>query len=383
MLPFSIISNTNKIEYKTVTSYDLGNSNLNIVDSSGNLYHYGYNTYGTFGTGTTNNSNLQKWFKSPLDNVSTIFCNGSRSSVAIRKNGTIWLCGTAAAGQHGTSVSYSTTQYTWIDITATMPVAVSQIKSYVIGQSAACIVTTDGKMWSTGSAVVYSTSGTAVNGWKLCTFSGSIDNVYISGTSQQSDFSIITDTSGYVYGCGNNSYKQINSGSTASYSTYTAIDSTRTYKSISILTLAWVGVTTNNLILYSGVSGVVNPASASGSLNSYQLTSNVYDVSVTTQAFTYYKPGTSSLTFYSYGAANSIPYLNTNLATNTATVVRNSPPEEGANIPIKMLGAMAIKESILVYQDSNGIRFYALGILVGQQGLSNATYIKLEMPTGL
>lgn len=383
MLPFSIISSTNAIEYKKVSSYDLGNGYLNMVDSTGNLYHYGYNTYGSFGTGSTDNATLQKWLKSSLDNVSTIFCNGARSSVAIRKDGSIWMCGTCSATQHGNAVSYSTTQYTWIDITATMPVAVSNIKRYIIGWNAACIVTNDGEMWSTGSSSVYSTAGTAVNGWKLCTFSGSISNVYISGYVQQSDFSIITDTSGYVYGCGNNSYRQISSASTSSYSTYTAIDPTRTYKSISILNLAWVGISTTNLIFYSGVSGVVNAASSNGSINSYNLTSNVYDVSVTTQAFTYYKPTASNLIFYAYGASNSIPYLNNNNASNTASQVRFSPTGEGSNIPEKMLGTMGIKESILVYNDEHGVRFYALGLLVGQQSTANANYIKLEMPAGL
>lgn len=387
MLPFPILNHYgNNIVQRSIVSYDLARTHFSLVDNTGKLLFYGYNQFGSMGIDTVDSTTKHEWLESSMTNVSKVFNNGSRSTVIIKTDGTVWMCGTTTTTQFGTTVSVVAQQYNWIDITANMPIPVNQIKSIKIGQTACCIVSTSGVMYSTGVNGVYQLTNTApVNGFKLCTFSNPIQDVYISGDTQSNgDFSIITDTSGAAYGCGSNGFRQITNTTTTTYAVYTATNTSHTFTSIKIGIGNWLGLSTAGILLYNGVSGVVN-ASGGGNLNTSTVFNSVplglYIIGGVSGTAIMYQRNTIPTSFYGSGASNSTPILNTNAAATAQTLLKSSPAAEGTKTPYDMLSGSTLREVVLLYSETDGTtKMYALGLLVGQASAGNAQFINVPLP---
>jgi len=383
MLPFSIVNNYgNTVIQKSIVSYDLGRSHFNIVDNTGRLLFYGFNQFGSMGTGTVDSTTKQEWLLSSIDNVSRVFSNGSRSTVVIRNDGTVWMCGTTTTTQFGNVVPVVAQQYNWIDITANMPIAVNEIKSIKIGQSICCIVSTTGVMYSTGANATYQLTDTgAINGWKLCTFSTPIKDVYLTGNGASANFSIILDNTGAAYGCGSNSFRQITNSATSTYAVYTPSNTSYTFSSIKMGDNCWIGLSSTGVLLYNGVAGVVN---ASGNLNSSEVyrpvPAGVYIIGGISGGNILYQRSNGT-SFYGSGVQNGTPILNTNAANTIQTLLKNGPAPEGAKIPYDMLSGSEIRDVILLYSETDGTtKMYALGLLVGQSNTANAQFINIPLP---
>jgi alpha-tubulin suppressor-like RCC1 family protein len=383
MLPFSVVNKYgNTVIQRSIVSYDLGRTHFSIVDNTGRLLFYGFNQFGSMGTGTVDSTTQQEWLVSSIDNVSRVFSNGSRSTVVIRNDGTVWMCGTTTTTQFGNVVPVVVQQYNWIDITANMPIAVNEIKSIKIGQSICCIVSTTGVMYSTGVNATYQLTNTgAINGWKLCTFGTPIQDVYLTGDTTSTDFSIILDNTGAAYGCGSNSFRQITNTATSSYAVYTPTNTSYTFSSIKLGSNCWVGLSSTGVLLYNGVAGVVN---ASGNLNTFtvynSVPTGVYIIGGVSGGNILYQRSTGT-SFYGSGVQNGTPILNTNTAVTTQTLLKTAPVPEGAKIPYDMLSGSNIRDVILLYSETDGTtKMYALGLLVGQSATANAQFINIPLP---
>lgn len=384
MLPFPIISQTPILPKSEIVSYDAGNVNFAFVSGNGDLYFYGYNSYGQFGNGTTNNTQAV-WYKSnEMTNVARVFCNGSRLTVVIKKDGSVWACGQVQnVNMFGSVAMASGVNSSWVDISGSLPVTSDKIKYIKPGYYSSALLTNDGQLYWSGSNG-YSMFGMSGNKttYTLVPFSTTnpVMEVFFYGMFCSYDGSSIIDYNNKLYMAGSNSFKQIDSSTGGSYGTYTASLTSYNIKKVYYGATAYIlAQTTDNRIIYSGISGTVNASSASGALNNYSISTG-NELAGAGSTYIYYST-LSTRACYAHGNTNNVPILNTNSQTTAKTLVRYLPAAESGFTP--EMFCTDLKESILFYKGSAGNnRLYALGALVGQGSTANAQYIKISMPTG-
>lgn len=384
MLPFPIISQTPILPKSEIVSYDAGNSSFAFVSGAGDLYFYGFNTYGNFGNGTTNSTTAQ-WYKSnEMNNVARVFSNNSRCTVVIKNDGTVWACGQVQNSNMFGSVAMGTGVISsWVNITASIPVPVTNIKYIKPGYYSSALLTNDGQLYWSGSNgyTMFGMSGGKTT-YTLVPFSTStpVMDVFFYGMYNQYDSSAILDYNNKLYMSGSNAFKQINSTTTSSYSTYTASLTNLNIKKVYFGSVANIlALTTTGAVVYSGISGVVNTSGANNATNGYSLSSG-HDIAGAAASYVYYSNATSRAC-YAHGNSNNVPILNTNSQTISKTFVRSLPAAEVGIIP--EMYCTDLKESILFYKGTAGNnRLYALGALVNQGGSSTAQYVQIKMPTG-
>lgn len=383
MLPFPIISHTPVLPKSEVVSYDAGNANFTFVSGNGDLYFYGYNSYGQFGNGTTNNT-APVWYKSnEMNNVARVFSNNSRCTVVIKKDNTVWACGQVQNSNMFGSVTMGTGVISsWVNITASIPVPVQNIKYIKPGYYASALLTNDGLLYWSGSNgyTMFGMSGGKTT-YTLVPFSSStpVLDVFFYGMYNQYDSSAIVDYNNKLYMAGSNSFKQIDNTTTSSYATYTAsLPSYKIKKVYFGATASILAHTVDNNVIYSGISGVINASSANGALNGSSL--GTYDLAGSAASYVYYGL-TSTRACYAQANTNNVPITNTNNQNTLKTLVRYLPTAESGFLPDMF--CTELRDSILFYKGSAGNnRLYALGALVGQGSTANAQYVQIKMPTG-
>lgn len=192
------------------------------IKEDGTLWGCGTNTSGQLGLGeSTQNHNIFIKVNEDTD-WEKIIC-GQNCSYALKKDGTLWVCGSYSRGQLGINTSASIRIFTQAGTDSYIDIAAGDYFCLVIKK--------DGTLWSTGKNV------TGALG-----LGDTIDRAAFTqvGTDKWTkiacgyNHSVGIKEDGYMYACGSNNAGQIGrGGDTENVLTFTLINNARTYNKVS------------------------------------------------------------------------------------------------------------------------------------------------------
>jgi alpha-tubulin suppressor-like RCC1 family protein len=179
------------------------------LDSSGNVWNCGYNAYGSMGRvvekGTVSNPNLGQ-----VTGVSNIIAVsvGYYHSIFLNSSGKVWTCGYNSSGQLGRSVAHGSTS----SVNLGQVTALSNIVGIAGdgGGNWSMFRNSSGSIWNCGS----NSDGQLGRVVGTGTYNG-VNLGQVPGLSNIIDFAaglyhtIFLDSSGNVWTCGNNNYGQL------------------------------------------------------------------------------------------------------------------------------------------------------------------------------
>ncbi len=212
--PAQISSGTDWIAVSAGSNFALA------IDSSGNLWAWGDNTYGQLGNGTTSSTKVTSPTQVASGTTWTAVAAGSNFVVAIRSDGTLWAWGNNTSGQIGNGSSSGNVP------TPTQIGSATNWSMVAAGSDFALAIQSGGSLWAWGG----NTSGQLGN--------GSTVNVAAPvqiGTASTwsyvaagSDFSLAIDSNSALWTWGDNTVGQLGNGSTSAAVTIPAQISTGT-----------------------------------------------------------------------------------------------------------------------------------------------------------
>ena len=195
-----------------------GDSHTFILKNDGTIWSTGRNSNGQLGLGTMDSSKtLFNKITTNADNIKQLFCGGNGSFI-LKNDGTAWSCGDNSSGQLGLG-STNASIYTFTKCTVTAEYN-SNVTSIACGGTHTLIIK-DNTVFACGDN---STGGLGTGDLKyrnsfVKSISMTETTAYISAGPMRS---IVIDTDGNVYSCGDNSSGELGIGSSSSYqSTFT------------------------------------------------------------------------------------------------------------------------------------------------------------------
>lgn len=383
MLPFPVINKTTVIPKGSIKKIVIGATNMTILGTDGTLMGYGSNVNGSLGTGST--SSVINWYDATtISDVRDIFQNGSDSSVAIKNDGTIWFCGIHRNQQFGSPVLPTSPITSYINISDRIPISGNDVLDVKFTYNLVSFLMVDGSIYSTdgtfgGTAI----TGTGYTGWKKST--PPVHLVKFDTYSSYSGYNPVyvgLDIDGHAYAIGYNGWKQIDGTTTSSYSVWTPTIPTKTFKDIKAdISNAFLFLSTDNIVYYSGISGVVNPANVNNTINGYAAyngssSSAVNPVFIVTSTSGQYHIRRNGQMWGSF-ANNQAPVAITNTGNQSSTLQRTLPDTNTAAIEY-CLSSGASKSMVLYYGGTSGNRkLYGLGGITGNSTATTFTQIQL------
>jgi alpha-tubulin suppressor-like RCC1 family protein len=184
--------------------------------ANGDVYAWGYNTYGQVGDNTTVNKSVPTKVLN-LSNIKAIEA-GYYHTLAIRNDGTLWAWGRNASGQIGDNTT--TQRPTAVQVTSLG----TNVVAIAAGESHSLAITANGKLWAWGS----NSSGQLGNG---TTTSSSVP-VEVStltnviAVTAGASFTLALTGDGRLWGFGTNTYGQLGNGGTPTTSVLTPLQTT-------------------------------------------------------------------------------------------------------------------------------------------------------------
>jgi alpha-tubulin suppressor-like RCC1 family protein len=232
--------NGNNINYTniTISHVSAGYYHSLFVDTNGNVYSCGRNSYGQLGHGNTSEKSTPTLIQYFIDNSITIsrVYAGDFHSIFLDTNGNVYSCGRGNDGQlgHGNTSNKNTPtliQY-FIDESIT-------ISKFSAGYYHSIFLATDGNVYSCGlSSYGRLGHGNTNSKYTPTLIETYIDyngnninytNITISHVSAGYYHSLFVDTNGNVYSCGRGNYGKLGHGNTSDKSTPTLIQYFDTY----------------------------------------------------------------------------------------------------------------------------------------------------------
>ena len=226
--------NGNNINYTniTISHVSAGYYHSLFVDTNGNVYSCGRNSYGQLGHGNTSEKSTPTLIQYFIDNSITIsrVYAGDFHSIFLDTNGNVYSCGRGNDGQlgHGNTSNKNTPtliQY-FIDESIT-------ISKFSAGYYHSIFLATDGNVYSCGlSSYGRLGHGNTNSKYTPTLIETYIDyngnninytNITISHVSAGYYHSLFVDTNGNVYSCGRGTYGKLGHGNTSDKSTPTLI----------------------------------------------------------------------------------------------------------------------------------------------------------------
>lgn len=385
MLPFPVINKTNIIPKGDIKKIVMGSTSMTILGTDGTMTSYGTNTNGYMGTGSTSSS--VGWYETTsLSDVRDVFQNSSVCSIAVKNDGSIWFCGAYRNNQLGSpNLSTASPITSYVDISDRIPVSGSVIVDVVFSYSFVSILCSDGTIYSTDSTLGGTLiTSTGYTGWRISTPSVHLVKFdTYSGYSGYTPVYLGLDASGYAYAIGYNGWKQIDGTTTSQYYVWTPTIPSKTFKSISAdISNAFVFLSTDNIVYYSGISGVVNTANVNNTINGYTVyngssSAPVNPIYILTSVSGQYHIRRNGAMLGSY-ANNQVPMATSNTGNTSTTLIRNLPNVNTESIEYCM-STSASRSMIVYYGGASGTRkLYCLGPITG----SNATtFTEVQLPT--
>lgn len=144
-----------------IVAMDVSNSHMIAVDSSGNLYVCGKNTYGELCTGDTTSrmlfENIGKPMYSGVElNIVDVKCGGSYT-ILLDENGHLYSCGLNKYGQLGNNTKTDSVALCRVMDSADATEHTRQYKAISVGNSHVLAIDTDDYLWVWGNAGNYRT----------------------------------------------------------------------------------------------------------------------------------------------------------------------------------------------------------------------------------
>ena len=203
-----ITTNTDNIK-----SIYCGSNHTIILKSDGTLWGTGYNALGQLGLGDKNDRTI---FTKITNDVKSVYCGQSHTFI-LKNDDTLWGCGVNTSNQLGLGEDANNkTTFTQITTNA------NDVKSACCGYYHTIILKNDGTLWGCG----YNSGGRLGLGDEdnRTTFTiinsnpGNIKSVYCG-----SDYTLILQNNGTLWGCGGNSYGQLGLGDNNNRTIFTKI----------------------------------------------------------------------------------------------------------------------------------------------------------------
>ncbi|AQW89070.1 regulator of chromosome condensation [Serratia phage BF] len=274
MLPFPIISNLRQKSNYRIQKFIAGSSHIAVLGTNGQLYTRGNNQYGQLGD-TTYSTDYNNWVLS-MSNVSSIYGDRSENTIAIKNDGTVWVCGRfTSAVQFGFSSTVGANS--WVEITSSIPFSVSLIKDIIVGYQMSAILRSDGLVYfcGTNSYGQFGRNNTTNLSVYTVSLATDVQKLYVQHPvgSVQNVISYL-DSSSHIWACGYNGYKQVSFSNTSSFSTFQQMSTTIVCSAVAIAgRTSWYLDSSNNVGLFCG-NAVDLQGSNSGILNLYSATGN-------------------------------------------------------------------------------------------------------------
>ena len=134
-----------------VTDVAAGANHSVAVDSNGNAWAWGYNGSGQLGNGTTTNSSVAVQMQNASGNLTgiTAIAAGDNFTVALKNDGTVWAAGLNSNGQLG--IGNTTQQTKAVQVMTSSTIALSNIVSISAGATHAMALDSSGNVWTWGN----------------------------------------------------------------------------------------------------------------------------------------------------------------------------------------------------------------------------------------
>ena len=218
MLPFPVMNQYGNVVIKDkIKKYVGGNNFYLALSDTGNLYSYGNNTYGQLGLGDT--TQRTQWVLSATE-VDDVFLNrnSNTNTTIIRKGNDLLYAGSGAPIVGDSSWKGQSTVFNKFRDISTIAGDGSTVIDIQSTTNSLGILMSDKNLYMTGTNA--GTSGTST-GLRLS--SSNVDSFSISS------YNTYIVRAGELLGTGNNTYYQIATTGTTSYSTYISITSSVRY----------------------------------------------------------------------------------------------------------------------------------------------------------
>ena len=208
--------NTNRTTFTQITtnidnikSIYCGYNNTFLLKKDGTLWGCGLNDYGQLGLGDNTNRTTFTQITTNTDDIKSVYC-GSAYTLILKKDSTLWGCGTNISGRLGSASSLTFKQI------------INDVKLATCGDAHALILKNDGTLWSTGDngygqLGINSITGTTTY-TQITTNADDIKSVYCGG-----EHTFILKNDDTLWGCGYNGNGQLGLGDTTNRNTFTQI----------------------------------------------------------------------------------------------------------------------------------------------------------------
>ena len=250
---------------KVNTSY--GAEHTLAIDEEGNVWAWGRNNYGQLGNGTTTNSNVPVQTNVTSSTKFKEIAAGDTYSIALDTNGNIWGWGGNNLSQLGNG--NTTNQKTPIKITSgTEYIYISA------GRSHSFAIDKDGYLWGWGD----NTNGNALGDASIYNDSTTYSSILLQNVPIKimtdkrfsvaiscSSTSFAIDTSGNLYGWGNNSFGRLGTGDDSSVSGVVKIMENTKFQKVSAGHLGVLAIDVNGNLYGWGRQYVLGNSSATSS----------------------------------------------------------------------------------------------------------------------
>lgn len=383
MLPFPIISNLRQKSSTTVTKFIAGISHIAALGSNGQLFTRGSNQYGQLGN-TSFPTDYNNWILS-LDNVSSVYGDRSNCLVAIKNDGTVWVCGqfnyTSQFGFVGGTGAHS-----WIEMTTAIPFSTSLIKEIVVANGCSFIIRSDGLLYCCGlntSGLFGNNNTVTPTTYTQSSSASDVQKIYVPHATTTANVMYYIDSNNHVFAAGNNSARQTNNTTSVSQQ-LTFLQMSTTAMNPNAIAVAgstsWV-TNSSNTGLYCG-SGLTLQNVNSGNLFLYAATSNgssnITEMQLGSYSAVYARKtdGKFYAKEYYSGGGSVTPLINNSTDRTQWTFQHNLPTSNG------IYSSMAIgnfnNAFLLFFGNDLSQEVYGLGLMFPQ---NDSVYRLLTLPS--
>lgn len=381
MIPFTrILTYGNTVKGLAVKEIKMALTHLSIVDNEGGLLCYGTNPNGSMGIGST--SNVVGWYDSAIDNVDRIWHNGSRCSIVRKIDGTLWFCGTYFNQQLGSpNLSTASPVTQWTEITDRVTFDPKLIIDVIPSYTFMTFLLSTGEIYTTDRGAIPGTTVVNPNGYtgwrvnqppvkfvKIATYpwASSYTGVYIG-----------IDEEGNAYGIGYDGWKQISSSGSGTLTSWTPTVTAYKIKDVQMGSNFNIYQTTNNRMIYCGISGVINTANINNTVYQYPVTGDNIAQRIFASTSGVYHIRSNNSMWGSY-ANNQMPVAPNSLGNPSQTQIRIMPEDYNS---IEYLFCTTSQQMVVIYKDPTDgkRRMYVLGASLGGSN-TLTTFTEIEFP---